>query len=284
MSRNASSAVEVPSVLADIVAGVRADLDDRRRRTTLADLERRLDTVPLALDAESSLRSAAGIAVIAEVKRASPSRGGLAAIADPAALAVSYVAGGASAVSVLTEQRRFGGSLHDLDAVRAAIRVPLLRKDFIVDTYQVIEARAHGADLILLIVAALAQPDFVALKEQAEELGMTALVEVHDEEETRRALDGGARVLGVNARNLRTLDVDRSTFARLRPLVPDSVVTVAESGVRSVEDVREYAAAGARAVLVGEALVIGGDPAGAVAAYADVPFVGEPAARQEARA
>ncbi len=284
MSRNASPAVEVPSVLADIMAGVRADLAERQRRTTLADLERRLDTVPPALDAESSLRSAAGIAVIAEVKRASPSRGGLAAITDPAALAVSYASGGARAVSVLTEQRRFGGSLQDLDAVRAAIRVPLLRKDFIVDAYQVTEARAHGADVILLIVAALAQPDLVALKAQAEELGMTVLVEVHDEEETRRALDAGARVIGVNARNLRTLDVDRSTFARLRPLVPASVVTVAESGVRSVDDVREYADAGADAVLVGEALVTGGDPAGAVAAYAAVPVVRQTANRQEGHA
>ncbi len=268
-------------MLADIVAGVCNDTDERRSRVSLADLERRVHTVPPALDAESALRSAPGIAVIAEVKRASPSRGALAAITDPAALAVSYASGGASVVSVLTEQRRFGGSLEDLDAVRAAVRAPLLRKDFIVDRYQVVEARAHGADVILLIVAALAQPDVVALKARAEELGMTVLVEVHDEEETRRALDAGARVLGVNARNLRTLDVDRSTFARLRPLVPDAVVTVAESGVRCVDDVREYADAGARAVLVGEALVTDGDPAAAVAAYAAVPFVGQPTTRQE---
>lgn len=231
-----------------------------------------------ALDAEAALRAAPGMAVIAEVKRASPSKGSLADIPDPAALAAAYAAGGAAAVSVLTEPRQFSGSLDDLAAVRARIDVPVLRKDFLVRPYQVAEARAWGADFVLLIVAALPQGELVALREQAEALGMTALVEVHDEEETRRAVDAGARVVGVNARDLRTLEIDRTTFARLRPLIPDDVVTVAESGVRGVDDVRAYAAAGARAVLVGEALVTGGDPAAAVAAFSAVPVtVGSPA-------
>ncbi len=260
----------MPSVLDDILAGVRADLADREARTPLAALERGLMAAAPPVDAERALRTAPGLAVIAEVKRASPSRGDLASIADPGALAAEYAAGGATAVSVLTESRRFGGSLEDLAAVRRAVRVPLLRKDFIVEPYQVTEARAWGADLILLIVAALSQGQLVALREQAQSLGMTALVEVHDEAETQRALDSGARVLGVNARNLKTLEVDRSTFARLRPLVPDEVVTIAESGVRGLQDVREYAAAGARGVLVGEALVTGGQPRESVSQFAAV--------------
>ncbi len=259
------------SVLAEIVAGVRADLAGRRASTPIAQLEASIATRPAALDAEAALRSAPGVAVIAEVKRASPSKGSLAAIADPAALAAQYAAGGATAVSVLTEGRRFRGSLADLAAVRAAVDIAVLRKDFVVDPYQVLEARAYGADLVLLIVAALSQPDLVDLRERIESLGMTALVEVHDEDETRRALDAGARVLGVNARNLKTLQVDGSVFARLRPLVPDEIVTVAESGIRDLADVQDYAAAGARAVLVGEALVTTGRPRETVASFAGIP-------------
>ena len=232
--------------------------------------------MPPALDAEAALRAAPGIAVIAEVKRASPSKGALADIPDPAALATAYAAGGATAISVLTEERRFSGSLADLDAVRATVRIPVLRKDFMVEPYQLLEARAHGADLILLIVAALSDSQLIAMREQAQRLGMTALVEVHDAEETRRAVATGARVIGVNARNLKTLEVDPSAFARLRPLIPDEAVAVAESGIRGVADVKGYAAEGARAVLVGEALVIGGDPAGAVASFAGVPVGGIP--------
>ncbi len=266
----------MPSVLDDLIAGVRADLAEREARTPFAALEARLADVAVALDAEAALRGAPGLAVIAEVKRASPSKGALAPIADPAALAAEYAAGGASAVSVLTERRRFGGSLDDLAAVRGRVSVPVLRKDFTVTPYQVTEARAWGADLVLLIVAALDQDALVSMREQAESLGMTALVEVHDEEETRRAVDSGARVVGVNARNLRTLEIDRSTFARLRPLLPEGVVTIAESGVRGLADVEAYAAAGARGILVGEALVTGGAPRASVARFA--------AARQEVRA
>jgi indole-3-glycerol phosphate synthase len=264
----------VVTVLDDIIAGVREDLADRQRRTSVAALEARIAETDPAKDAEASLRDAPGVAVIAEVKRTSPSKGQLAAISDPAALAAEYAAGGAAAISVLTEGRRFDGSLADLDAVRARVGVPLLRKDFTVEPYQVLEARAHGADLVLLIVAALPQPHLVALRVLTEELGMTALVEVHDEDETRRALDAGARVVGVNARDLKTLEIDPRAFHRLRPLLPPDVVAVAESGIRDVADVREYAAAGARAVLVGEALVTGGHPREAVASFAGIPAPG----------
>ncbi len=261
----------MPTVLDDLIAGVRADLADRQRSTPESDLQTRIAQQPAALDAEAALRTAPGIAVIAEVKRASPSRGTLAPITDPAALAAEYAAGGACAVSVLTEARRFAGSLADLEAVRQRVAVPVLRKDFTVEPYQVLEARAFGADLVLLIVAALEQRDLVTLRELAEQLGMTALVEVHDENETRRAVDAGARVIGVNARNLKTLEVDPGVFARLHRLIPPDAVAVAESGIRGVADVREYADAGARAVLVGEALVTGASPRETVACLAGIP-------------
>src|SRR6185437_10862171 len=184
---------------------------------------------------------------------------------DPAELATEYAAGGARCISVLTEGRWFGGSLADLAAVRAAVEVPILRKDFVIRPYQVHEARAHGADLVLLIVAALEQNALVGLLERIESLGMTALVEVHDEEEADRALEAGAQVIGVNARNLRTLEVDRSVFERIAPGLPSSVVKIAESGVRGPHDLIAYAGAGADAVLVGEGLVTAGDARQAVA-------------------
>lgn len=271
------------SVLDEIVADVRADLEPRMAAVPEAELERRAADAPAALDAETALRRATRLAVIAEVKRSSPSRGSLAEIADPAGLAAAYALGGATAISVLTEPRRFSGSLDDLAAVRRRVDVPVLRKDFLVTRYQITEARAWGADLVLLIVASRDQRNLVALRDHAEALGMTALVEVHDEEETRRAVDSGATVLGVNARDSRTLTVDRAVFARLRPLIPDDVVTIAESGVRTVEDVREYATAGAHGVLVGEALVTGGDPAGAVAAFSSVGVRATPGLRSPKR-
>ncbi|GAC1322222.1 MAG: indole-3-glycerol phosphate synthase TrpC [Mycobacteriales bacterium] len=267
------------SVLDDIVAGVREDLAVREAARPLAEVRARARAQAPARDAVAALR-APGVAVIAEVKRHSPSKGALAPIADPAALALAYAAGGAAVVSVLTEQRRFHGSLADLDAVRAAVSVPVLRKDFVVTPYQVEEARAHGADLVLLIVAALAQPALVSLLDRVESLGMTALVEIHDEAELVRALAAEASVVGINARDLRTLEVDRGVFARLAPLVPDSVVTIAESGVRGAPDVLAYAAAGADAVLVGEGLVTGADPRQAVAtlvAAGAEPVTGRPA-------
>jgi indole-3-glycerol phosphate synthase len=252
------------SVLEEILAGVRADVAARQEQTPLEEVRRLAAAAPVALDAYAALR-APGVGVIAEVKRASPSRGTLADIADPAALAGEYAAGGARCVSVLTEGRWFGGSLADLVAVRAAVKVPVLRKDFIVSSYQVHEARAHGADLVLLIVAALEQNALVGLLERVESLGMTALVEVHDEEEADRAMAAGARVIGVNARNLKTLEIDRTVFERIAPGLPNHVVKVAESGVRGPHDLIKYASAGADAVLVGEGLVTQKSPRDAVA-------------------
>jgi len=257
------------SVLDDIVAGVQADLAQRQAATSEADLHAALADVDPPRDPMPLLRTA-GSSVIAEVKRRSPSKGDLADIPDPAELARRYAAGGAAAISVLTEQRRFGGSLDDLRAVRAAVDVPLLRKDFMVEPYQVLEARAAGADLVLLIVAALDDVMLRRLHDQARELGMAVLVEVHDEDETARAVDLGAELVGVNARNLKTLDVDADTFGRLAPLVPADRVLVAESGVTSPVDVKRYVAEGARAVLVGEALVKDGDPEGAVRAMTGI--------------
>ena len=253
----------MPTVLDAIIDGVREDLVPREASVALADLVRIAEAQPPARDAEALLRSP-GLGLIAEVKRRSPSKGDLAEIGDPAALAAQYAAGGATAISVLTEQRRFGGSLADLDAVRAVVDVPILRKDFTVGEYQIWEARAHGADIVLLIVAALDQHQLQDYHDLVRSLGMTALVEVHDEGETERALAAGARVVGVNARNLKTLDVDPATFGRLAPLIPADVVRIAESGVRGPEDAAAYAAQGADALLVGEALVTGSAPAAAV--------------------
>jgi indole-3-glycerol phosphate synthase len=254
----------VPSVLDEIVDGVRADVSARQEHTPLDVVKAAAAVARAPRDALTVLRQP-GVGVIAEVKRRSPSRGSLATIDDPARLAHEYAAGGARLISVLTEERRFGGSLADLDAVRAAVQIPLLRKDFVVSSYQVHEARAHGADVVLLIVAALEQNALVGLRERIESLGMTALVEVHTEDEASRAIDAGAQVIGVNARNLKTLEVDRSTFERIAPGLPSDVVKIAESGVRGPLDLIEYAAAGADAVLVGENLVTTSDPRHAVA-------------------
>jgi indole-3-glycerol phosphate synthase len=256
------------SVLDDIVAGVREDLSRRQAETSDADLRARLLEVPPALDPMPAFRGP-GSSVIAEVKRRSPSKGDLADIPDPAALATAYERGGAAAVSVLTEERRFGGRLDDLRAVRAAVTLPVLRKDFVVEGYQLLEARAAGADLVLLIVAALADDDLRALHDQARELGLTPLVEVHDEPEAERALAAGAALVGVNARNLRTLEVDPATFGKVVPLLSD-VVRVAESGVSGPDDVHRFVAEGADVVLVGEALVRDGDPEGAVRAMTGI--------------
>jgi indole-3-glycerol phosphate synthase len=252
------------SVLDEILEGVRADLAERQRRVSLDELKNRARRAPSPRDALAVLK-ADGVSVIAEVKRASPSRGQMASIADPAALAADYEAGGAAIISVLTEQRRFAGSLDDLTAVRKAVNVPILRKDFVVSSYQLWEARAYGADVALLIVAALEQPALISLVERAQSIGLLPLVEVHDEAELDRAIEAGARVIGVNARNLGTLEVDRTIFARLSGLIPDGVVRIAESGVRGPHDLLGYAAAGADAVLVGESLVTEKDPRAAVA-------------------
>jgi indole-3-glycerol phosphate synthase len=251
------------TVLDDILEGVRADVAARMRRVPLDELKERALRAPAPLDGVAALRRD-DVTVIAEVKRSSPSRGDLAPIDDPAALAREYERGGAHAISVLTEGRRFGGSLEDLVAVRSAVEVPVLRKDFIVSAYQLWEARAAGADLVLLIVAALDHEALLSLHERADSIGLTPLVEVHDIDEVTRALDVGARIVGVNVRDLRTLTVDRDHFARISPYLPDSVVRVAESGVRGPHDLISYAGHGADSVLVGESLVTGGDPRQAV--------------------
>lgn len=252
------------SVLDSIIEGVREDLAAREAVTPLAEIKARARDAPSPLGALAALK-APGVGVIAEVKRRSPSRGALADISDPAKLAAIYADGGARAISVLTESRRFGGSLADLAAVRRAVDIPVLRKDFIISPYQVHEARAYGADLVLLIVAALEQNALTGLLERVESLGMTALVEVHTEEEASRALDAGAGVIGINARNLATFEVDRDVFGRIAPGLPSGIVTVAESGVRGPADLLAYAGAGADAVLVGEGLVTSADPRSTVA-------------------
>jgi indole-3-glycerol phosphate synthase len=202
--------------------------------------------------------------VIAEVKRSSPSKGNLAPITDPAALAEKYQEAGAAAVSVLTEQRRFGGSLADLDAVRSRIEIPVLRKDFMVDEYQFLEARAHGADIVLLIVAALSKSQLKDFYDLATELGMASLIEVHTQSELESAMDISPRIVGVNSRNLKTLEVSASVFEELIPAIPSTVIRVAESGISTRTDVAQAQKAGATAILVGESLVKSGDPISAM--------------------
>lgn len=254
------------TVLDEINAGVRDDLAERRARVPLEDVRRAALDAPPALDPMPRFR-APELAVIAEVKRRSPSKGDLAAISDPAALGASYAAGGAAAISVLTEQRRFGGSLADLDAVRAAVDIPVLRKDFMVDEYQFYEARAHGADLVLLIVASLSDDELRRFGDLAGELGMTPLVETHTVEEVDRALALGFELIGVNNRNLKTLDVDLATFGPLAGRIGSGPVRVAESGIFSVDDVAKVASEGADAILVGEALVKHGEPTSAIGGF-----------------
>jgi indole-3-glycerol phosphate synthase len=252
------------SVLDDILEDVRSDLAERQRLTPLDRVKEAASRASSPCDVLGAL-GGDEVSVIAEVKRSSPSKGALAAIADPAGLAADYEAGGARVISVLTEKRRFGGSLQDLAAVREVVSIPVLRKDFVVSSYQLWEARAHGADLALLIVAALTQNALVSLVERAESIGLVPLVEVHTAAELDRALEAGAKVIGVNARNLATLEVDRTIFAELAPRIPEGIVKIAESGVRGPHDLLAYAAAGADAVLVGESLVTGRDPRNAVA-------------------
>jgi indole-3-glycerol phosphate synthase len=256
-------------VLDQLLAGSLEDARARQQVKPFAALEAEALQRPPALDALAALAPADHIKVIAEVKRASPSRGDLADIPEPQALAAQYEAGGASAVSVLTEERKFKGSLDDLEAVRKAVSIPVLRKDFIGDEYQVLEARAAGADLALLIVAALPQQTLQRLYAFIRELGMTALVEAHSEEEVARAVDLGAQLIGVNARDLSTFELDRELFGRVADQIPAGVIRVAESAVLDISDVVRYREAGADAVLVGEALVTG-DPVATLQSYLSV--------------
>jgi indole-3-glycerol phosphate synthase len=253
-------------VLSELTANSVADAEARRAERPLAEVEAAALARPPAIDALAALAPGDRVKVIAEIKRSSPSRGSLATIDDPAALARTYELGGASAISVLTEGRKFGGSLADLEAVRAAVSLPVLRKDFIATPYQVYEARAAGADLVLLIVAALDDATLAELYALITELGMTALVETHSAEELDRAARLGARLIGVNARDLTTFELDRDLFGRLADRFPRGAIRVAESAVLSAADVAHYRAAGADVVLVGEALVTG-DPMANLSAF-----------------
>lgn len=240
------------SVLDELVAGALEDQQTRELTVSLEDVKKAALAAPAPIDATRWLKRADGIPVIAEIKRASPSKGHLSDIPDPAALAREYEKGGASAISVLTEGRKFLGSLDDFDKVRAAVHIPVLRKDFIVTDYQIFEARAHGADLVLLIVAALDDAQLKHLLGLAHELNMTVLVETHTREEIERARKAGAKVIGINARNLKNLKVDVNKYNELAADLPDDVIKVAESGVFGAVEVEDYARAGADAVLVGE--------------------------------
>jgi len=249
------------TVLESIVEGVLADLE--LRKVSDAQLKEMIASAPLVRNAFAALANP-GTQIIAEVKRASPSKGPLASISDPASLAVEYEKAGAAVISVLTEERRFSGSIADLKAVRAEVSIPVLRKDFIVTEYQVRETRGIGADLMLLIVASLDDHQLRDYRTLAEELGMSVLVEVHDEIEVERAISSGATIIGVNARNLKTLEINSVAFERLLPLIPDTLIKVAESGISTREQVAAAESYGAKAILVGETLVRAGDPAHAI--------------------
>lgn len=247
------------SVLDELVAGALEDQRTRELTVSLEDVKKAALAAPAPIDATRWLKRADGIPVIAEIKRASPSKGHLSDIPDPAVLAREYEKGGASAISVLTEGRKFLGSLDDFDKVRAAVHIPVLRKDFIVTDYQIFEARAHGADLVLLIVAALDDAQLKHLLDLAHELNMTVLVETHTREEIERARKAGAKVIGINARNLKNLKVDVNKYNELAADLPDDVIKVAESGVFGAVEVEDYARAGADAVLVGEGVATADD-------------------------
>ena len=259
--------MSAPDLLATIVAATRRITEVRRDREPLAALERRAAAAtPRGQQFAAALGNRGRANVIAECKRRSPSRGVLAAVYDPVAIATQYASGGAAAISVLTEPTFFDGAIEHLTAVRAAVDTPLLRKDFIVDEYQLFEARAAGADAALMIVAALEQQDLIQLQRRAGDLGLAALVEVHDEDELARAVDSGAELIGVNNRNLRTLAVDVEASRRLAPRIPPGVIGVSESGLKSRNDLEELASLGYRAFLIGERFMIDKDPAAAIRA------------------
>ncbi|WP_291531660.1 bifunctional indole-3-glycerol phosphate synthase/tryptophan synthase subunit beta [Bifidobacterium sp. UBA4282] len=247
------------SVLDELVAGALEDQRTREQAMPLDAVKQAAAAAPAPLDDRRWLRHADSVPIIAEIKRASPSKGHLADIPDPAALAAEYERGGAAAISVLTEGRRFLGSLDDLDRVRVAVHIPVLRKDFITTPYQIWEARAHGADIVLLIVAALDDATLRELLDLTHELGMTALVETHTADEIARARQAGATVIGINARNLKDLSVNVDNYRELAAALPQDVIKVAESGVFGPVELEDYARAGADAVLVGEGVATAED-------------------------
>jgi len=245
------------NVLDSIIEGVLEDV--KKRLVPMAQLREQLQSAPKLRSAYSVL-SKEPMRLIAEVKRSSPSKGELAIIADPVALAENYQVGGADVISVLTEERRFKGSISDLTSVRAAVDIPVLRKDFIVTEFQVYESRILGADLMLLIVAGLSKSQLTDFYQLATELGMDVLVEVHNLKEAEIALDIKSKIIGVNSRNLKTLEIDEKNFELILPQLPDSVVKVAESGISQRSQVAFIQSLGANAVLIGETLVKAGNP------------------------
>ena len=252
-------------LLRTIVAATGRIVETRREHEPLAALERRAASArPRGAEFEAALGLSDRVNVIAECKRRSPSRGVLVADYDPVRIARQYEEGGAAAISVLTEPTFFDGALEHLTAVRSSVVLPLLRKDFIVDEYQLFEARAAGADAVLLIVASLDQAELMALQKRAWDLELATLVEVHDEAELARAVDSGARVVGVNNRNLRTLTVDVGASDRLATRIPRDVIAVSESGLKSRDELEHLAAAGYRAFLIGERFMTDPDPASAI--------------------
>jgi len=251
----------LPDILAQIVEQKKLELTSREPGVK----ERAEQSISGRRDFLAALTGRAP-AIIAEVKKASPSKGVLAAEFDPPSIARSYAAGGAAALSVLTEENHFRGSLSHLESARAAVRLPALRKDFTIDAYHVHQAAAHGADAILLIAAILSERQMRDFRELAERYRMAALVEVHDEEELGPAIASGARLIGVNNRNLHTFEVNLGNALRLGDKIPAGVVRVAESGIYSSADVQRLRAAGYQAFLVGEHLMKSGDPAGALRA------------------
>ena len=257
--------MNAPDLLLTIVAATRRIVEARREKEPLATLERRgASSAPDGPRFEVALSMAGRVNVIAECKRRSPSKGVLAAEYDPVKIATQYEQGGAAAISVLTEPTFFDGSLEHLAAVRARVTLPLLRKDFIVDEYQLFEAQANGADAVLLIVAGLGQAQVQRLQLRAWELGLAALVEVHNQEELMRAVDIGARIIGVNNRNLRTLAVDTEASSRLAVEMPRDVIAVSESGLQTRDDLEKLSAAGYRAFLIGERFMTDENPAAAI--------------------
>jgi indole-3-glycerol phosphate synthase len=247
------------NLLARLVAESEAETEARRAKVPVSDLEEKAAAYR-PRDFEAALRRP-GLAVIAEMKRRTPSMGTLSDDYRPAELARAYTRGGAAALSVLTQEASFGGSLADLEAARASSELPILRKDFITDPHQVLEARAAGADAVLLIVAALDGPRLKDLLAAVHDRGLSALVEVHDEREAETAVGAGARLIGVNHRDLTTFEIDLGLTERLRPHLPPGVLLVAESGIRGAADARRMREAGAAAVLVGELLMRAADPA-----------------------
>jgi indole-3-glycerol phosphate synthase len=251
-------------ILDDILAQTRQGVSSARGHVPLARLEEQLAQAPPVRDFCAALAAKPKVTCIAEFKRRSPSRGWINRDADAAVVASAYQAAGAAAISVLTDTPFFGGSLDDLRRARASVDIPVLRKDFIIDPYQVAEARAAGADALLLIVSALRQDDLVGLLAEVRRLGMEALVETHDRHEVERALAADARVIGVNHRDLRTFQVDMTLAATMRPLIPSDRLLVAESGIRTADDVGRMQGAGVDAILVGETLMREPDPGSAL--------------------